>query len=539
MRSFITLLAVLLLLLSSAAIDDSPKVYVEAGYSPKAEASSDFDLSSVAEFFPQKGLQTRIDFWRMVYSRYDRRNVIIHDRENLAIIYKVLKFDKFPDVSTGEAKAQRSEIETEVGRVQDALKDFAKFGLEAAGFSSTHKHVHEALVKAGQVLDANYFRDAPDRVREQRGVKDRFEQGVVRSGLYLPYIAKVFRDKGLPEELAYLPHVESSFNYASYSKVGAAGIWQFMRSSSRGMLNINSVMDERRDPLRATQAAADLLWKNYSLLRSWPLAITAYNYGINGMLRAKETQGDDFLAILDKHDGKAFGFASKNFYSEFLAALEVAKNYRKYFPLAEIAKPLKFDELMIKSGNRGEQLAELNRIPEGTLRAYNPAISIDIHRGFQRLPSGYMLKVPAGEIAEALSTMSTEELKWMSRAAPAKPSTRSMRKGSRSSVQAASARHRSRNSVRTANARHGSKSRIQAAKVRRGSKSPVRSASARRASKSAKPAQTGASRQYRVRKGETLTQIARKLKVSSAALKKRNKQLGSGQVFAGQVLMLP
>jgi membrane-bound lytic murein transglycosylase D len=498
MRSFATLLAVLLLFLLSPALDNSEKLSVKAGYSPKTAASSDFELSSVEEFFPQKGLQTRIDFWRTVYSRYDRRQVIIHDRENLAIIYKVLKFDKFPDVSPGEWRDQESEIEAEVLKVQNALEDFSKFGLEAAGFSSTHKHVHEALVKAGQVLDAGYFRDAPDRVREQRGVKDRFEQGVVRSGLYLPYIVKVFRDKGLPEELAYLPHVESSFNYASYSKVGAAGIWQFMRRSSRGLLTINSVMDERRDPLRATQAAAEVLWKNYNLLRSWPQAITAYNYGTNGMMRANEAQQGDFLAILEKHDGKAFGFASKNFYSEFLAALEVAKNCRKYFPLAEMAKPLKFEELKVKSGNRSSQLAELNRVSEGTLRAYNPAISIDIHRGYQRLPSGYMLKVPAGEIAEALSTLSREEQNWMSRVAPVK-AARSVRKGSRRSIHTASLRHDSRKSK----------------SVKAGSK------------------------QYRVRKGETLTQIAKKLKVSPAALKKRNKRLASGQVFAGQVLLLP
>ncbi|HEV8132857.1 MAG TPA: transglycosylase SLT domain-containing protein [Acidobacteriota bacterium] len=404
MRSFSTLLSIFLLFSAVPVV--------------RAETASDFDLASVDQLFPHKGLESRIAFWRMVYAEYDRRSVVFHDRENLAIVYKVLSFDRLPEVSEEERIKQRNKVEEEATKIENALKDLATYGVEAAGSSSTHKDVYKALMKARAPIDSSSLLAAMARVRDQRGVKDRFEAGVIRSGLYLPYIKSTFVEKGLPEELAYLPHVESSFDYASYSKVGAAGIWQFMRGTARGLLTLNSLMDERRDPIRATEAAAALLLKNYRLLGSWPLAITAYNHGTNGMLRARAAFGEDYLSILDKYESKYFGFASKNFYSEFLAALDCAKNYRRYFPLAKMAEPLRFARLTVKNGSRKEQQAAIDRVSEGTLRAYNPGLSVDIHRSFGKLPAGYTLRLPDGEARQMLATLSPEGQRWIARAAP-------------------------------------------------------------------------------------------------------------------------
>ncbi len=451
----------------------------------RAIAASDFDLASVADIFPQKGLESRIAFWKMIYTKYDRRDVVIHDRENLAIIYKVIKFDRLPEVSEQERRAQKRRIDEEADKIENALKDLAAYGVEAAGFSSAHKEVYKALEKAGAPTDRNFLLEAASQVRDQRGIKDRFEAGIIRSGLYLPYIKQSFIEKGLPKELAYLPHVESSFDYASYSKAGAAGIWQFMRGTARGLLTINSQMDERRDPIRATEAAASLLLKNYNLLGSWPLAITAYNHGTSGMLRAKASVGDDYLSILDKYESKYWGFASKNFYSEFLAALDAGENHRDYFPLAKMAEPLKFAKLVLKSGSRSAQLKAISGISEGTLRAYNPAISVDIKRSFNRLPSGYTLRLPDGEAERMLATLSPEAQHWITRAAPV------------GSVKKAHSK------VRHHQVRH---------RVRR----------------------------YKVRRGDTLAQIAQHFQVSLRDLKQKNKSLAkSGHVLAGQVIVLP
>ena len=166
------------------------------------------------------------------------------------------------------------------------------------------------------------FAEAADDVRFQLGQSDRFRAGLMRAGAWEAHIAEVLANLGLPAQIAALPHVESSFDPSAYSKVGAAGLWQFMRSTGRRFLRIDNAVDERMDPFRETEAAAQLLNYNYRLLGSWPLAITAYNHGAEGMLRAREQLGtDDIVRIVREYHSPTFGFASRNFYVSFLAAL--------------------------------------------------------------------------------------------------------------------------------------------------------------------------------------------------------------------------
>ena len=102
--------------------------------------------------------------------------------------------------------------------------------------------------------------------------REKFEQAIKRSGRYLPLMESIFaREYNLPVELTRLPFVESSFNIRARSKVGASGIWQFMRSTGKLFLKINDGVDERNDPIRATEAAAKLLKMNFGSLKSWPL----------------------------------------------------------------------------------------------------------------------------------------------------------------------------------------------------------------------------------------------------------------------------
>jgi len=177
-----------------------------------------------------------------------------------------------------------------------------------------------------------------------------FREGLVRSGAWSSHIAEVFANQGLPAELAVLPHVESSFNPAAYSKVGAAGLWQFMRSTGRRYMRIDAAIDDRMDPFRSTEAAAQLLAYNYRLLGTWPLALTAYNHGAAGMRRAKESVGtDDIERIVRTYKSPSFGFASRNFYVSFLAALEVDHNPDKYFKDLEPLPEVKFAEISTPS----------------------------------------------------------------------------------------------------------------------------------------------------------------------------------------------
>src|SRR5207245_1828647 len=119
----------------------------------------------------------------------------------------------------------------------------------------------------------------------------------------------------------------------------ALGVWQFTRGTGRMYLNINKKTDDRLDPMKSTHAAAKLLHDNYRALGSWPLAITAYNHGRAGMMRAKSEVGDDLTKIISDYRGPVFGYASMNFYTEFLAAVDVYNNYEQYFGTLVLDKP--------------------------------------------------------------------------------------------------------------------------------------------------------------------------------------------------------
>jgi membrane-bound lytic murein transglycosylase D len=153
---------------------------------------------------------------------------------------------------------------------------------------------------------------------------------------------RIFRAEGLPLELTRLPLVESCFDVEAYSKVGAAGIWQFMPATGRlYAMDVNDSVDERRDPIASTRAAARFLRHNYEALEdSWPLAITAYNHGPAGIRRAISATGTtDIGVIVGRYDGPAFGFASRNFYAEFLAALDVDRHREAWFGKLDVHQP--------------------------------------------------------------------------------------------------------------------------------------------------------------------------------------------------------
>src|SRR5262249_12569274 len=143
--------------------------------------------------------------------------------------------------------------------------------------------------------------DLRENVHTQVGIKERFREGVIRSGRYIDGFQQIFEKEGVPSTIALLPLVESSYENRALSSAGAAGIWQFTRSTGRLYLTVTRKGDERMDPARATRAAARLLHDNYNALGSWPLAITAYNHGRGGMMRAQgEIGSSDITKIIDE-----------------------------------------------------------------------------------------------------------------------------------------------------------------------------------------------------------------------------------------------
>ncbi|RPJ79748.1 MAG: lytic transglycosylase domain-containing protein, partial [Deltaproteobacteria bacterium] len=257
-------------------------------------------------------IKPNVRFWKKVYSEFTTNQGIIHDNRNLDIIYEAIQLVP-PNGSRNHKANQRN-----INAIKEKYKTILlKLASGQKPETKTEKRVYSLFADKKNLQS---FRDASENIRFQLGQSDRFREGVIRSGAYLSEIRKIIKSYGLPEQLAYLPHVESSYNYNAYSKFGAAGIWQFTRGTGKNYMKIDYTLDERRDPILATHAAAKYLKKNYEHLGSWPIALTAYNHGANGMARAKREVGSDYASIYKRYNGKSFGFASRNFYSEFLAA---------------------------------------------------------------------------------------------------------------------------------------------------------------------------------------------------------------------------
>jgi len=330
-------------------------------------------------------LEPDVQFWIRVYTQVDTNGGFIHDADNLAIVYDTLHFD------AGASPHERQKVvERDEDHISAALRRIAA----ANGGTLSEEDQKIRDLWGAQVTPAR-LRDAADNVRFQLGQADRFRAGLIRSGAWETHIAETLANLGLPAELAVLPHVESSFNPAAYSKVGAAGLWQFMRSTGRRYMRIDGSVDDRLDPFRSTEAAAQLLAYNYRLLGTWPLALTAYNHGAEGMRRAVQELGTtDIVKIVRNYHSRTFGFASRNFYVSFLAALDVDRNPEKYFGPIERSSEARFQEVTVPAYVNIGPLARALNIDLSKLRTLNPALLRAVWDGRRHVPKSYHLRLP-------------------------------------------------------------------------------------------------------------------------------------------------
>jgi membrane-bound lytic murein transglycosylase D len=272
---------------------------------------------------PSDGLEQRVDFWKKIYTQYGADDVVIHDRVYVNLIYGVAT------ATTQDGK---------INGVEAALHEIAASLETPSDLSPDAASVKAAIDAQGLTLSASLVDDLLDNVHAQIGVKERFRDGIIRSGRYVDAFRQIMTNQGVPTELALLPLVESSFQNVR-SKAGAVGVWQFTSGTGRSYLKISSRVDERLDPVRSSEAAAHLLRDNYAALGAWPLAITAYNHGRGGMLQAQKLYGSDLPTIINGYRGPVFGYASMNFYSEFIAAVSVYESYPDYFGELTLDRP--------------------------------------------------------------------------------------------------------------------------------------------------------------------------------------------------------
>ena len=320
-----------------------------------------------------------------MYTEVTTDQGLIHDDWNLGLVYEVLRFDP------AASPAQRERLVAEAkSRYAALLRRFA-----AGSTENLNAHERRILHAFGEKATSADYRDAIDRIRFQLGQADRFHEGLIRAALWEKQIAQTLAKRGVPPEIAALPHVESSFNLTAYSKVGAAGLWQFMPGTAKRFMRVDSVVDERLDPYSATDAAANLMLYNYRLLGTWPLAVTAYNHGPGGLRRAQDELGtSDIAVIVKRYQGKTFGFASRNFYVAFLAALEVDRHAEKYFGPITRLPDTESTAVEVPDYVPVDALAKAFKVDMGALKVLNPALRPPIWNGARLVPRGYMLRLP-------------------------------------------------------------------------------------------------------------------------------------------------
>lgn len=337
-------------------------------------------------------------FWEKVFYRYPSTTVVVHDIDDLNRIVDVIDYKNKIKVSSGAPapRKDREEISRRyLQRYTIALERFAKEKELAVRHGAIEKRVFKVFSRNQDSLKKLY--SGAVKLRVQTGLADDFRLAATKAQNYLPDMEKIFEQYGVPTHLTRLAFVESMFNLKARSKVGASGLWQFMPTTARNYIYVTSMVDERNAPFKATKAAAQFLSENLRELKSWPLAITAYNHGRIGMANAvNQTGTDDIGTIVETYQSRSFGFASRNFYAEFLAAVSTYERLKKEGnigtapPLPEtvgmiLTKPMTIAQLTKHTPLTHEMIAE-----------HNPCIlDAAFAPGKQRpLPEFYEIRVP-------------------------------------------------------------------------------------------------------------------------------------------------
>ncbi len=319
-----------------------------------------------SQFIAEADFQKRVHFWVDIYSKYTTDQGVFHNVDSPSLIYGMVDLSAINknSVLNNSEKLKRTK------KLIEAQRTF---------------------------LMTKYNIKNSQQIRLQMGLKNRMEKALYLSGQYLPMMEKVFKDKNLPIELTRIVFVESSFNIYAQSKVGASGLWQIMPSVGRAEGYTSTYYDKRNHPYYASLLAANILKKNYDSLQNWPLAITAYNHGLAGVRRMSVRTGSNNIQdLIESEDPtKSWGFASQNFYSCFLAVLQVEKNAK--FLFGEdllLAKPLQVKNIYLKSKLTKNEILKIFDGSHLKLKNLNPHLRNNKLQSKKYFPAGLLLTIP-------------------------------------------------------------------------------------------------------------------------------------------------
>jgi membrane-bound lytic murein transglycosylase D len=228
------------------------------------------------------------------------------------------------------------------------------------------------------------------------------ERYLARSTRYSTLMKRILKQNGLPEDLIYIALIESGFSSRATSRAAAVGYWQFIRGTGKRYgMEISALVDERRDPVISTQAAAEYFKGLYSVFGSWYLAMASYNVGENRVKReVMNHYTRDFWELARK---KRFPKETINYVPKYIAARLIGNNPEKYgFTNIDYEKPIEFDIIKVEHPVNLKQMAEKMGVEYDDLKTFNPKFKGEIAPLKQT--SGYLeLRVPVGQTQVALA----------------------------------------------------------------------------------------------------------------------------------------
>ncbi len=374
-----------------------------------------------------------------------------------------------------------------------------------------------------------------------------------RSGRYLPAMQKILKENGMPEDLVYIALIESGFGFSARSHAGAVGYWQFIAPTGRRYdLAINSLIDERKDPYKSTMAAVKYFRSLYNVFGNWYFAFAAYNGGENRMFR-----------VLMKHDSRDFWAIAEtkrmlpketvNYIPKYLAARMIAKNPERYgFKNLVYHEPLSYSEVVASQTVNLKTLASELGVDYEDMRLLNPQYNTEFAPNFNG--QSLVLRVPKNlsqKATVALSKSYVTNARAIAQVRSNETYRYKVRRGDNLSLIAKRhgttvAKLRSLNSRvdRRGNLRVGQylnvperASQKQILKdLRKGTKEQR---TANRKPQSSKKIKRSSKKVVIVRRGETLTSIARKHKVSLSSILSANDLSRKSKLLAGAKLIIP
>ena len=347
-----------------------------------------------------------------------------------------------------------------------------------------------------------------------------------RSSRYIPLMKSVLRENRLPEDLVYVALIESGFSPKALSRANAVGYWQFIYGTGKRYgLRIDGYVDERRDPVFSTRAAANFFKDLYSLFESWPLALSGYNAGEHRVHRAVlRHYSRNFWLLSDK---QALPRETRNYVPKFIAAVRIAKDPEKYgFLKLERQKPIQYELLPIPHPISLSQLAEGAGVPFEEMKALNPMYKgeyVPVYEG-----ESAKIRIPVGFSNQARLALENSRMKK-----PKRAYYHWYRARRGDSLSRIARRHNTtvRNIQRENNM--GRRSFIRA-----GQRIKIPSRQAKASSRRLASSKTSQREFHTVRRGQSLSLIARRHGLKLADLKSLNNMQGEPLIHPGDRLRI-